>query len=171
MGGSTNDVLCLGTLSDKFLFVLDARLVEINGLLPTDTINANKKLLPDWKPIKVSLFEDPEGKERSKPLGDFMGIVGPAVSHKAKSILEGLISNTVEFLPLDFEEERYYALNITWVDCLDATHSEVELFRSGRIMNVVRYAFKWERLENIHMFYINELGKSRLFVSDILFLL
>lgn len=132
-----------------------------------NVLRANKRCLPDWKPIKVSLYESPEENEEVKPLGDFVGMADTAISHKAKLVLEGLIDNTVEFLPLDFGPEKYYVLNVDWVDCLDTVHSEVECFRSGRIMKVLRYAFKWDKLENIHMFYITDLRNSTLFVSDL----
>jgi hypothetical protein len=126
-----------------------------------------KRLAGSWDPIKVRLYNGPETDEESKPLGDFTGFIGPAISLRASTILEPYIANTVELLPLNTYIGPYFLLNVDWVDCLDVSHSIVRRFRTGRIMDVESYSFRWEKLDNIHIFHIPELAMSKLFVSDV----
>jgi hypothetical protein len=73
----------------------------------------------------------------------------------------------VEFLPFETPVGPYYGLHVQYVDCLDISLAEVIRFQSsGRIIEVTKYAFYWEKPEGVHIFRLPELGLSRLFVSD-----
>ncbi len=128
---------------------------------------------PDkWELLSLELWEGEKGKKREekrKPVADFMatGLLMDAISPRARILLEPLITTQVEFLPVETPVGPYYGLHVKYVDCLDVDHAEVVRFKSsGRIMEVIKYAFYWERLEDIHIFRLPELGLSRLFVSD-----
>ena len=119
-----------------------------------------------WGTVNVTFYRGDDGSDEHKPVGDFVEFIDPAVSVNARSILEPLISNTVEFLPLKTDTGVYFALKVAWIDCLDVDHSIVKRFSTGRIMRVIEYAFHWDRLEDIHIFRLPELRGSSLFVSD-----
>jgi hypothetical protein len=120
-----------------------------------------------WKGLRARLAR--ERSEKAKPSADFISIdlAFDAMSGRARAILEDLVSGQMEFLPIETPVGPYYGLHVSYVDCLDVEHAEVLRYKSsGRIMEVIKYAFRWERLEGIHIFRLPELGTSRLFVSD-----
>lgn len=137
------------------------------SLLLLDNLQTNSSLVDKWKPVQVKLAKEKEEKE--KPIADFIAIdlAFRAMSERAKQILTDLIIPQVEFLPFETPVGPYYGLHVKYVDCLDVNRAEVVRFKSsGRIMEVEKYAFYWERLEGIHIFHLPELVYSRLFVSD-----
>jgi len=136
------------------------------GFHPQDMLNQGKRFGNSWEPLYVELFEDQDGGEKHKPLGDFAYLFGPSMSMKAKSILEPLVGNTVEFLPFETSIGPYYAINVSWVDCLDIRHSDVKRFSSGRIMRVNKYSFFNAPMLGIHLFHVPELRASEYFVSN-----
>jgi hypothetical protein len=116
--------------------------------------------------LNPELYRDEEGEEEKKPIGDFVQLFGPSINLKAKEILEPYIGNTVEFLPLKTDLGTYFTLNVSLVDCLDVSRSELKRFHDGGIMRVERYAFYENRLKDIHLFHIPEIKGSRWFVSN-----
>ncbi len=138
---------------------------------PGDTSHAiellNRPLRYSWKNVDLKLFQY-EG-EGQKPLADFMsGFDVPAVSAKAEKIFRSILNQQVEFLPLRTEIGDYFALNVKFIDCLDVVHSAIERAENnGSIIGVDNYAFFPDRLVDINMFRIPQLGLSRLFVSDL----
>lgn len=127
-----------------------------------------KSLIASWIPIEVKQYLENEF-EQIKPPADFTrAFTIPAISTKAMDVLKPLIENNVELLPIKADVGSYSVLNVGVIDCLDVEHSAVERFKSsGRVMDVEKYAFYWDRIANIHMFRIKELGLSQLFVSDL----
>ncbi len=119
-----------------------------------------------WKIIRAQLAR--EKSERAKPVADFIAIdlALDAMSERAKACLEDLVSGQIEFLPVETPIGRYYCMHVRYVDCLDTSSVQAKYFDDGRILRVIKYAFRWERLEGIHIFRLPELGTSRLFVSD-----
>ena len=127
---------------------------------------SNKLLENSWEIPHLSLFQY-EGEE-DKPLADFMsGFDAPVVSKKATEILRPVVKQSVEFLPVQTEVGDYFALNIRFLNCLDVAHSIVERAKSdGSVIGVDKYAFYEDRLKDVCMFRVPELGLSRLFVLD-----
>ncbi len=123
-----------------------------------------------WRPMKLRFWEG-EGEEKSveqkKPVADFSRItLMPLASARARTVIEPLVQGQVEFLPFETPVGPYYGLNVRYVDCLDISRAKVKRFSDGRILRVITYAFRWEKLKDIHIFRIPELNLSRLFVSD-----
>jgi hypothetical protein len=136
-----------------------------------DIFRSGEPIGERWEPIELGLFPGEEGKEAQeqvRPIPDFTrGVVVYAISAKARSILEPLIADQVEFLLLKTDVGLFYDMNIKRVDCLDVSRSVVIRFKSsGRVMDIEKYAFLWERIEGIHIFCIPELGATPIFVSD-----
>jgi len=163
----SNKHLFWETITDPNTYQSFQLLDQRRALNLLDELNRNdKRLSESWKIVDVTFFRGDDGIDEHKPLGDFVDFIGPAVSVKARSILEPLISNTVEFLPLKADTGVYFAMKVHWVDCLDVENSKVKGFDDGAIMRVIEYAFHWDRLEDIHIFHLPKLCGSSLFVSD-----
>jgi len=137
------------------------------SLALSEQLRARDWIGEKWKIIRAQLAR--EKSERAKPVADFIAIDLDldAMSERAKACLEDLVSGQIEFLPVETPIGRYYCMHVRYVDCLDIERAEVLRYKSsGRVMEVTKYAFRWERLEGIHIFRLPELGTSRLFVSD-----
>lgn len=125
-----------------------------------------------WNPLSLRLWEGDKGykrKEKRKPIADFTKItLMPLVSLRGREKIAPLVGDQVEFLPFETPVGPYYGLHVKYVDCLDVSRVEGERFDDGRIMavGIEKYAFRWEKLKDIHIFRLPELGLSRLFVSD-----
>ncbi len=134
-----------------------------------DEFREPKSLAAKWPQVELELFEGETGHEEEEqklPIPDFAkGYIVTACSERARGIIEPLMKGQVEFLPLITPVGRYFEMNIQRLSCLDVEHSEVKRFRSGRIMEVIKYAFIWERLEGQHIFWIREVGTTPTFVS------
>lgn len=137
-----------------------------------DRFKEGGSFLKDWQPIVMVLFEGNGSEEiemeKNKPIPDFTkGVVTLAMSSRARTILEPLIADEVEFLPLLTPRGPYYELNISRVAGLDMSKSTVKFFKeSKKILKVERYAFCWDRLKRKNIFLLSELGQREWFVSD-----
>ena len=116
-------------------------------------IYADRPFNQEWKPIAVRIY--PKQKR-----GDFIGLPGTLGCNKqAYKILEPLIKNSVELLPLNCKEGNYSLIKVTdIVDCLDYDNSTIDRFDDGRVMWVDSFAFYPEKIQNKHIFKIPELN-------------
>jgi hypothetical protein len=125
-------------------------------------------MVDSWIPIPVRLFEY-KGEE-TKPLGDFPSVfagVPPVFSKRSLKVLDPLIGDSIEALPLVGVGDDFSVINVKVIDCLDHQRSRYVRFEnSERIMYIEHYAFKESRLENKHIFRIPEVILSAVFVSD-----
>ncbi|MEM7758157.1 MAG: DUF1629 domain-containing protein [Cyanobacteria bacterium P01_A01_bin.40] len=114
-----------------------------------------------WRPIPVTI-------DRMEKSGEFPALSTAIVfSQKALQILKPLVEGSVEFLPLQCDSGEFVMLKITDIaDCLDYTRAEVKRFpSSGRVMQVISYAFRKNCLDNKIIFKIPE-QKARVYVSQ-----
>ncbi|MGM7703481.1 imm11 family protein [Pseudalkalibacillus sp. Hm43] len=124
----------------------------------------------NWTPIQVERYKD--GVESDFPDGLS---IHPVFSEKAVRVLNELLNENVELLPLLTEsgEREYYAINVINVlDCIDERHSEVERFRNGKIMEYTKYAFQKDVIKEENIFKIVDHEKkiifsTKVFVSDL----
>lgn len=116
-----------------------------------------------WIPVSVQIIE--ETKKSDTP-GLSSGV--PVLSLRAIKILEDILRDSVEILPLKCKNEEYYAINVIDVlDCIDYEKSKFEKFESsGRIMLFNKYAFNPECVKGKHIFKIIDEPVRRPFVSD-----
>ena len=116
-----------------------------------------------WKPITVKI--DPRHKK-----GDFPSLCPFFVfSSRVREVLQPLLGNNVDFLSLKLESdlEQYAIAKIKErTDCLDYSRAEFKRFpSSGRVMRVLKYAFKKGSLDSKNFFNIPE-ATARFFVSE-----
>lgn len=117
-----------------------------------------------WKPIKVVRMYPQE----DLPLGDAPGFTVPVFSIKAKNALSPLIAKNVEFLPLDFAEKTFFAVNVLTIleGAVDLSQCKYYTFPNGRVMWINEYVFNKHVAEKAPIFKIAEEPKRCAFVSD-----
>ncbi|MCM0759876.1 hypothetical protein M7775_15055 [Sporomusa sphaeroides DSM 2875] len=122
-----------------------------------------RKLFETWKPLAVRVIED-------RKISDTPGLSSgaPVLSPRAISVLQELVGDTVEVLPLICSSGEYYVINVLdVVDCIDYEKAEFKRYEhSGRIMRFIKYAFKSECIKGKHIFKIVDEPVRRPFVSD-----
>lgn len=144
---------------------------KYDNLIPCVTFSVEQKqafdgrsLINNWTPIRMKRMEPEKGLE----LGDAPGFSFPVFSNRALECLFPLIGNNIEVLPLDFEENEYWGINIvTVLDAIDYEKSIYKTFRDGkRIMCFNRYSFLPKVVENVPIFKIIDEKTYFAFVSD-----
>lgn len=119
-----------------------------------------------WVPPRVRLLTEWQNERyRHADLPWYSGYV-MAVTHRARTVLEDIVADDAEFLPLECEEEDLWLMH-PWrsVFAFDATKSDFRLLPSGRINEVIRYAFLEESIRELTCFTDQRLP-ARLFVTD-----
>jgi hypothetical protein len=78
------------------------------------------------------------------------------------------LGDTVEVLPITLADRPWHVLNVlNVVEVLDRERSEIKYFKSsGRVMRVVRYAFRGEGLDDAILFKVPELARAPVFGTD-----
>jgi hypothetical protein len=109
------------------------------------------------------------GNPRDKR-GDFFGMGGDNIvmTTHARTILEPIVKDVSEFLPLDLQGETIWALNlINRIDCLDVAHCEVERFEDGGgLMRIDKYSFFKDRLNKYSLFDITNFPVTTIFTTE-----
>jgi hypothetical protein len=114
--------------------------------------------IPTLQPISVRRLKKPR-KHQPEPLCDFTAVTAmvhaPVLSARAKQLIEPVLSDRAQWLPLAFEEKEYWLLNLlNLVDALDHERSRVSRLPDGKVMCIDAYAFKPEMLEQQWMFKV-----------------
>jgi hypothetical protein len=117
-----------------------------------------------WRPLRAEV----PAQDRTLPESDFpsFGYV-PAFSKRAVDSLQETLSENGELLPLDCEQGRFFAYNVTRLsDALDEDASDVERFETdGRIMEVDRYELRAEAVEGLSIFKMSPLPDRYVYVT------
>lgn len=128
------------------------------------TIRHSKKILKSWSPLQIS-YQDDEGKNTDFPR---YTPGRPIFNDKAVTILNPLLEELVEFLPLRDSKYKFFFCNVLNVfDCVDTGNSIPETTR-GTLIRYKKLYFKEAIISNSpkrHIFKIPELI-THIFVSD-----
>lgn len=129
----------------------------------------------EGKPVEnreFDLFCLSEHKDEiNKPIGDVVSSINIScyiINEKAYKILYPYLKKHSQIFRLENENEIFYVINVTDViDCLDYEKSELKLFpSSGRVMRVIRYAFRTEKLKNATIFKLPEFPNGISYVTE-----
>lgn len=115
--------------------------------------------------IECKTFRD----KKERKLGDYPHFALPAISQKAKDILEKHFEGLVEIFPLNVEKwGTYYFINITNVlNLLDFEKSEIRRLSSGKIIAINKYSFLDSIFTiNSNLFQLNHVSRSLVFVNE-----
>ena len=114
-----------------------------------------------WIPPKLSRMDiDEETGTRLRRL-DFPWFSSSAIAmrERARQCLESELSGCGQFLDVAVPQDRMWLFNPTSVvDALDESASQLVRFQSsGRIMEIIRYSFRPERLGGLRLFRLSQL--------------
>ena len=125
-----------------------------------------RKKIATWEPIEVERLEPEKGLDLADNM--WLSTPVPAFSDKAKQLVEGLLGDSVEFLPTISKEGTFWLVNVTTVlDCVDYEKSEIVRFQSsGRIMDIPRFVFREDVVKDVDMFKTKDLPLRFPCVSD-----
>lgn len=133
-----------------------------------------KSYIFDGVPVKERNFDriypSKYKDEIDKPIGDVFSVEVSSfiLNEKSYKILYPYIKNEAQIFKVKCENDNLYVVNITnIIDCLDYDKSEIKHFpSSGRVMRVVNYVFKIEKLKNTTIFKLPEFPKGISYVTD-----
>ena len=108
--------------------------------------------------------------ELDKPIGDVFSITPSSyiMNEKAYKILYPYLKSHSQIFKINNNGTIFYVINVTdLIDCLDYDNSEIKRFpSSGRIMRVIKYVFKNEKLKNVTIFKLPEFPKAISYVTE-----
>jgi hypothetical protein len=153
----------LGAGADGFCGLALVRNVDVKALHEFRGLS----LRQGWRPYAVEPIDD--DPVLGQVLGDYarLGTV-PTFSERAVVGLRAILEENGELLPLDVKRgSRYYAYNVTRVaDVLDEHRSDLERFRSGKVMIINRHAFRLDQMHGLTIFKIPQMVASSVYVTD-----
>jgi hypothetical protein len=159
------DVYLLASDADRYENLTVAEGADVNALL--DGFDG-RPMRKSWSPLEVEVIRD--SRHSGRPESDFPLLFGPVpvLSDRAARALGELLDGAGELLPLGGEGDGYHILNVTRViDALDEQRSQFKRFpSSGRIMRVLRYAFRPEAIGDVAIFKLPQTVKSDVYVTD-----
>ena len=107
--------------------------------------------------------------KKNRILGDYPHFALPAISSRAKEVLEKHLEGLVEIFPLDAGKwGTYYFLNIMNVlDVLDTEESTMKMLPSGLILNISKYIFTPEIInQNTRLFKIENDKRGPIYINE-----
>ena len=133
-----------------------------------------KSYIFDGMPVKERNFEkiypSKYKDEIDKPIGDVFSVEVSSfiLNERSYKILYPYIKNEVQIFKIKSENDNLYVVNITnIIDCLDYDKSKIKRFpSSGRVMRVIKYAFKIEKLKNATIFKLPDFPKGISYVTE-----
>lgn len=133
------------------------------------SFNSTVSLSDSWTSKFIEITD--EGYPSDSPI--FWGKSGvQIISKKAKEVLEPIVSDSIEFLPLIHKSthEKYYAMHVLRVlEALDINNTMFEKLSSGLIIGCEKFVFIPNVVQNEPIFklYINgKIHPNYLLVSD-----
>lgn len=123
---------------------------------------AGNPMREEWVPYQVKILKD-------KKIGDMQAFFGgvPALNQNAIDKLAIFFQDNIELLPLSYEKDSYFALNVLdLINCVNYEKADINRFSDGNIMSFNRYEFIKEKIENKHIFKIIDEPRKFPFVSN-----
>ena len=121
-----------------------------------------KALEETWEPIEMKKVDDFEMKDALD-----LSFQVPVVSKTAARALKDEVTDDVEFLEMNVENNKYYAMNIVNViDALDEEKSVFDIMPGNIKFFFEKYAFLKEKIKNQKIFKIKEEKRSKVFVTE-----
>lgn len=119
-----------------------------------------------WVPPSVRLLTEDDGQQLRWADMPWYSSEALVVTDHARSVLEKIVGEDAEFLPLNCDTARLWFL-YPWriADAFDKERSQVKRFTSGRIMEVTQYAFLESELTGLTCFKVPQVG-AEIFVRE-----
>jgi len=117
-----------------------------------------QKKAHDWHPPAIRWHDD-EGRKKNKyRYPDIASIfLSWALSPTTAELLRPVISDVAELLPLPFNDETWYFMNVfNRIDAVDKANSSYKVYSSGRIGPVEKIVFSPDKVPHAKLFTIPE---------------
>ncbi|MBI3562546.1 MAG: hypothetical protein HY080_12615 [Gammaproteobacteria bacterium] len=123
-----------------------------------------QKKAHDWRPPAIRWYDD-DGPNRNKYRDpDIARIVSMAwvLSPTTATLLRPVISDVAELLPLPFNDETWYFMNVfnQINDALDREHSKYKIYRSGEVGYLLKPGFFADKVPHAKLFTMQEAAPS-----------
>ena len=131
------------------------------------TLINGKRRRKKWRPVAMKVINRDRGKTLA--YSDSPWWMSNALIFRPAAVekLESILLENGELLPVGGSAAGLSIWNPTNViDALDRKRSEIWTFDDGRLMHVVRYAFRSRPLKNLDVFKIPDFRVSPTFVSE-----
>lgn len=125
-----------------------------------------KSLKDKWSPLSVRLIE--HGGKLKKGDIPYLSPGKPVFTKKAVQILEDLIEESAEILPIQYGLQELYLINvINHIDAINYEMADIKFMPDGkRILRVKKHSFSIEKVREQHIFKIVNQLAGTVFVSD-----
>lgn len=122
-----------------------------------------------WRPLNVEILCDDESSDERLPSDTpslFAGV--PTLSRRAAEVLQPMLHDNGELLPLQCDEGDYFIFNVTRiVDALNEANSDVVRFPDGkRILDIRQFVFFPSQLKDVDIFKLPQQMSGGVFVTD-----
>lgn len=123
-----------------------------------------RSLSNSWIVPRVKVYDDDLELED----GDAPGFNIPVLNKRAYEVLYPMISNDIEVLIIQLNDEILYGINVlTIIDAINYDLSKYKTYRDGkRIMFFEKYEFIEEAIKGKNIFKISDLPRGDVFVSE-----
>lgn len=133
-----------------------------------------KSYMFDGVPVKernfAKIYPSKYKDEIDKPIGDVFSVEISSfiLNEKSYKVLYPYLKNHSQVFKIKSDNKIFYVVNVTdIIDCLDYEKSELKCFpSSGRVMRVIKYVFKIEKLKNTTIFKLPEFPKGISYVTE-----
>jgi hypothetical protein len=120
-----------------------------------------------WTPLPMRLISGDEGESFKESDFPWLGRHLLVLSDRAGKVVGPLVEKDAELLPASCEGRSLWLLNVcTIVDALDLEASDVELFESGRIMDIEKHVFYPDRLRGVDVFKLQNMRRGSTYLSE-----
>jgi hypothetical protein len=126
--------------------------------------NDGNKKANRWNPPPIRWYDD-DGRKRDKYRDpDIARIlsIGWVLSPTTAELLRPVISDVAELLPLPFNGETWYFMNVfnQINDALDREHSKYKIYRSGEVGYLLKPSFFTDKIPHAKLFTMQETADS-----------
>lgn len=125
-----------------------------------------KSLKEVWKPLRINLIEHGGRLKR----GDipYLSPGKPVITDRAIDCLEELLKGNVEILPLFYNLQNLFLLNVlNRIDAINYEKSDIRYMPDNkRILRIKKYSFIVNKVQNQHIFMLTDQLWGTIFVSD-----
>ena len=145
-----------------------AALLAGKSTIPQGIFYQGQKKASNWAPPAIEWYDD-DGRNLDKykdpditycTPGSF--ILGP----RAAELLRPVISDAAELLPIPFQGETWYFMNVFHqIDAVDKAKSRYKIYQSGKVGPVEKIVFSPEKIPHAKLFTIPE-SHTELFYAE-----
>ncbi len=119
-----------------------------------------KRKIDAWDPPAIKWFKD-DGRKLDKynePDISYIFMRSSLIlSPKTTELIRPAVGNEVELLPIPFNDETWYFLNVfNHIDAMDKANSQYKIYRSGKIGPLEKPAFFSDKIPHAKLFMIPE---------------